>query len=123
MVHMDSDDLTMQLEALTRDELDSLNLGVIRLDASGNVTYFSATEARQSGFAEDKAIGRDFFTHVAPCMAAHDFRARLDEAGSTGKLDIRFENIGDFGDAGRQLRVRVKSATHGGFWLVIERLP
>lgn len=120
-VRADADDLVSRLEELTQAGLDLLPFGVIRLDNAGKVTFFSETEAKQSGFLRATAAGLDFFTELAPCMSAHDFRARVERAAQSGKLDIQFEQVGDFADEARELRVRMASATGGGFWIAIER--
>jgi photoactive yellow protein len=110
------------VEQLPLEALHALPFGVIRLDEAGRVRFFSKTEAEQSGFGDRRAIGRDFFTQMAPCLGTPDFLRRIERARQAGTLDIMFEQVGDFDDAERLLRVRVKSASGGGLWLFIERL-
>lgn len=115
-------DLRARAEQLPPEALDALPFGVIRLDATGKVTFYSKTEARQSGFGERVAIGRDFFTQMAPCLGTPEFLRRIEDARTAGTLDILFEQVGDFDDAERELRVRVQSASGGGLWVFLERL-
>ena len=114
--------LRARIEQLSPEELDALPFGVIRLDEAGTVTFYSKTEARQSGFGERKAIGQDFFTQLAPCLGTPEFLRRIERARREGTLDVMFEQIGDFDDAQRELRVRVQSATGGGVWVFLQRL-
>jgi photoactive yellow protein len=109
------------VEALEPNAIDDLPFGVIRLDGSGKVIFFSRTEAKQSGFGDRDAIGRKFFTELAPCMGNPDFMRRLEQAQSAGKLDITFEQVGDFDDAERELQVRMISASTGGLWVFLQR--
>ena len=122
LLRIDDENLVLRVEQLPRAALDALPFGTIRLDAAGRVTYLSQTEAKQSGLGDRSAIGRTFFTELAPCMGAPDFLRRIEHAEASGTLDITFEQVGDFDDAERELRVRVKSASGDGFWVFIERL-
>jgi photoactive yellow protein len=119
---VDDEALPARVARLSREELDTLPFGVVQLDAEGKVVFFSHTEAEQSGYGDRRAIGRDFFTQMAPCMATPDRLRRIDDARRAGTLDIIFEQVGDFGDAERELRVRVVSASNAGLWLFIQRL-
>jgi photoactive yellow protein len=118
---IDDDTLPARIERLSTQQLDALPFGVVRLDADGIVTFYSRTEAEQSGFRDRRAIGRNFFTQIAPCLSTPERVRRIDEARRAGTLDIAFEQIGDFEDADRELRVRVLSASGGGVWVLLER--
>ena len=115
-------ELLAKVEQTSPAVLDRLPYGVIHLDAGGGVTFFSRTEARQSGFGERNPLGKKFFTVLAPCMGSAEFLERVEHARKAGTLDITFEQIGDFDDAERELRVRVISAAAGGVWVFIQRL-
>ena len=121
LADMIAHDLVARVEGLKTADLDALPFGVIRLDDSCRVTYFSKTEATQSGFGDRNAIGLHFFTELAPCMASQDFQRQVHQALATRTLDIVFEQVGDFDDAERELRVRATSASTGGLWIFIER--
>jgi photoactive yellow protein len=119
--HIDDPTLPARVAELSLAELDHLPFGVIRLDPEGKVTFYSKTEAEQSGYRDRRAIGREFFTQMAPCLATPERLRRIAEARQEGTLDITFEQIGDFDDAERELHVRVVSAPGGGVWLFLER--
>lgn len=121
-IKLDDESLLERVEQLSFQAIDDLPFGVVRLDAAGKVTYFSRTEAEQSGFGDRTAIGRDFFTQMAPCLGTPEFLRRIAAARRAGTLDITFEQVGDFDDADRELRVRVKSATGGGLWVFLQRI-
>lgn len=118
---IDDDALPARAEQLSPDELDALPFGVVRLDAAGNVTFYSKTEAAQSGFGDRRALGRGFFTQLAPCLGTPELLRRIDDARRAGTLDVTFEQIGDFDSAERELRVRVVSAAGGGLWVFLQR--
>jgi photoactive yellow protein len=114
-------ELLAWVEALAPSAIDELPFGVVRLDASGKVVFFSRTEARQSGFGDRVAVGRRFFTELAPCMGNPEFMRRVEQGQLARELDITFEQVGDFDDAERELQVRMISASANGLWVFLQR--
>ena len=121
MVDFDSPDLAAQVEKLRPEQIDALPFGSIRLDPALRVTFYSKAEAELSGYADRPAIGRIFFSEIAPCMSNAEFLGRIEAARARGKLDLEFTWIGDFADRDRELQVRVLSASDGGVWLFLKR--
>ncbi|UEM21254.1 PAS domain-containing protein [Skermanella mucosa] len=120
-VDFDMPDLAGAIERLSGSEVDALSFGAIRLDAKGDVTFYSAAEARLSGYGTRPALGRSFFTDMAPCMDDKEFRGRIDHARAAGKYNLEFGWIGDFADRARELQVRIQPASDGGCWIFIRR--
>ena len=118
-VDFDVPDLAARIERLERGDLDRLPFGVIRIDGEGTVLFYSATEARQSGYGA-VPLGENLFA-ISPCMGDTDFRGRLTRAMAAGPVDLEFGWPGDYGDPHRALRIRVQSARAGGVWLFIQR--
>jgi photoactive yellow protein len=114
-------DLVSQIEEMPLEALHELPFGVVRVDREGKVTFFSRTEASQSGFGDRVAVGRGFFTEIAPCMGTPTFLARIERAAAEGTLDVTFEHVGDFDDADREITIRVASGKGGGSWLFLQR--
>ena len=121
LVDFNDRDLAQKLEDLLDAERHALSFGVIKLDGNGVVTFFSATEARQSGYKKLPAIGLDFFLTIAPCMAAPEFKGRVEEARKAGAVDIEIGWVGDFEDPDREMIVRIQSAKDGGLWICLNR--
>lgn len=120
-VDFDMPDLARTVERLQPSEVDALPFGAIRLDARGDVTFYSAAEARLSGYGARPALGRSFFSDIAPCMNTKDFHGRIERARAAGKFDLEFGWIGDFADRSRELQVRIQPAPDGGCWIFIRR--
>jgi len=118
---LDQDDLAAAIERLPPEALNTLPFGAIRLNAGGEVVVFNDAEKRLSGFGDRPALGRHFFTQIAPCMNQPGFRGRIDRALAAGDAEIEFGWIGDFSSPERELRVRVTPATGGGCWILIRR--
>jgi photoactive yellow protein len=114
--------LAQLVEALPDADLHALPYGAVHLDAQGTVRFFSDSEARLSGYGAREALGRSFFTDVAPCFGAAGYLDRIARARASGTLDLEFGHVGDFGDTARELRVRIVSAKDGGVWIFTQRL-
>jgi photoactive yellow protein len=120
-ITFDMPGLAPAVEGLSPAEVDALPFGAIRLDADDRVVLYSAAEARLSGYGTRPALGRAFFTEMAPCMDNPAFRGRIARASAAGRFDLEFGWIGDFADRARELQVRVLPASGGGCWIFIRR--
>ena len=118
-IDFDAPDLARRAEAASQFELDNLPFGVIQLDRAGTVLFYSATEARLSGYGE-KPLGLNLFA-ISSCLGSDAFRGRIERAMEQGAVDLEIGWPGDYGDPGRELRIRVQSSRNGGLWLFIER--
>ncbi|MHC4940115.1 MAG: PAS domain-containing protein [Planctomycetota bacterium] len=66
-----------RMTSMSRDELDRLPIGAIRLDKDGTILEYNAAEARLAGREPAEVIGRNFFTEVAPCTNVQEFAGRF----------------------------------------------
>ncbi len=118
-IDFDAPDLAARIEQLSQFDIDNLPFGVIRLDREGTVLFYSATEARLSGYGTTP-LGHNLF-EVSRCATREDFRERVMKAMERDAVDLELGWRGDAGDPHRELRIRVQSARQGGVWLFIER--
>lgn len=118
-IDFDAPDIAARIEQLSQHDLDQLPFGVVLLDRNGTVQFYSATEARLSGYGA-LPLGQKFF-EMSRCAGKDDLKARIDQAQEAGPVDLEFGVPGDYGDPNRELRIRVQSARQGGVWLFIGR--
>ena len=118
-IDFDAPDLARRAEAASQFELDNLPFGAILLDSKGTVLFYSATEARLSGYGE-KPLGLNLY-EISHCFGRDEFRGRIERAREQGPVDLEIGWPGDYGDPRRELRIRVQSSRNGGLWLFIER--
>ena len=112
-------DIAAQAEQARQSDLDRLPYGVIKLDRQGIVKFYSATEARLSGYSV-VPLGQNLFD-VSQSASREDLRARIMHAMEDGPVDLELAWVGDANDPMREMRIRVQSARDGGVWMFIER--
>ncbi|WP_419729939.1 hypothetical protein [Lichenicola sp.] len=64
----DDDGLLASLCAMSEEELDGLDFGILGLNHESIVTVYNRHEERSSGLSRARVIGRHCFHDVAPCM-------------------------------------------------------
>lgn len=118
-IDFNAPDLAARIENSSQSALDNLPFGVILLDRDGVVRFYSATEARVSGYG-NKPLGHNLFD-ISSCANREVLRERVMRAMEDGQADLEFAWFGDPTDPRREMRIRVQSARSGGVWLCIER--
>jgi photoactive yellow protein len=119
VVRIDNPDVVKQLEKLSAQELDDLPFGVIRIDRTGRILFYSKTESRLSGYNQIPT-GHNIF-ELSKCLGSDDFRGRITRAAEQGPINLDIGWSGDFASPKRDLRFRVRSSTPDDIWILVER--
>jgi photoactive yellow protein len=80
----------IQVQDLTETELEELPFGAIQLDTQGRILRYNGFESRLSGVHKNKAIGKHFFTELAPCTNVKDFYGRFQQGVARKRLHEKF---------------------------------
>ncbi|MEL6347640.1 MAG: PAS domain-containing protein [Myxococcota bacterium] len=78
------------LASMSNHELDQQPHGVIKLDAEGNIQYYNRWESDMSGVSPQSALGKNFFTRVAPCTNNRLVYGRFKKGVEDGRMDVSF---------------------------------
>lgn len=91
--------------------LDALPVGVVTLDRSGRVVHFNRAEERLARRSRERALGRDFFSEIAPCMDVKElaglFRDRIGREVLSTSIEFSFAY--PFLDGPRDVVVHMRS--------------
>ena len=85
-----TDQIKETLSKMSREELDRLDFGVVRVDESGKVLMYNRYESELAGVAPSAAEGRNFFTEVAPCTNNRLFLGKFKGGVQAQSLDTSF---------------------------------
>lgn len=72
------------LDSQSDDAYDTLGFGLVKMDYTGTITAYNIALSSLAGVSKENALGKNFFTQVAPCtnnfMVAEKYQnAVLDE--------------------------------------------
>jgi len=116
-------DIDNVLSKLSNVEIDRLAFGAVQLDARGQILKYNAAEASITGRNAASVIGRNFFTEVAPCTNAPNFKGVFDAGVKSGDLNALFEYVFDYNMAPTKVKIHMKKAISGDtFWIFVKRL-
>ena len=112
-----------QLDDLSGEQLDQLPFGAIRVDAEGQILFYSRSQARITNRDPAAVIGRNFFSEVAPCTVVPDFYGQFRQGVLTGHLNTTFEFVFDFEMRPVQVRITMRAADRPNeFWILVQPL-
>lgn len=94
-------------DQMTAEELDRLPYGMIQLDATGRILNYNAIESRLASLPREEAIGKQFFTEIAPCTRVQEFYGRFTEGVIRESLDTSFRFHFAFKQNPRDVTVRL----------------
>ena len=108
------------LDAMTPEELDMLPYGMIQLDAGGRILKYNAVESRLASLSKEQAIGKAFFTEIAPCTKVQAFYGRFREGVIRESLDATFQFHFAFKQQPRDVTVRLfYSRRTRSVWVIV----
>ena len=82
--------LLPQLPALSAASADAQPFGIVKVADDGTVQLYNRWESELAGVAPSAAIGRNFFTQVAPCTNNRLVFGRFKDGVQKGALDVEF---------------------------------
>lgn len=117
------DDVLDHVDRMSPEELDRLPYGLIQLDAAGRILNYNAVESRLASIPKHDAIGKQFFTEIAPCTRVQEFYGRFKEGVIRESLDTSFHFHFAFKQNPRDVTVRLLYARRTRtVWVLISDL-
>lgn len=111
-----------ELPSLSHREADEKPYGIVKVDDNGVVQMYNRWESQMAGVAPEKAIGRNFFTQVAPCTNNRLVFGRFKSGVAKGELDVEFNYT--FTYKMRPTNVRLRLFHHPGTetnWVLVSK--
>jgi chemotaxis family two-component system sensor kinase Cph1 len=91
---------------LTTGDLDELPYGIIVVDPTGVVVAYNRAEAKATGFARERVVGRNFFSDVAPCTQVKMFQGRFERFVAQKATSVEpFEFVFPFAGAPQRVSI------------------
>lgn len=109
-----------RLEMADASAMDEITFGVVAMAPDGVVTAYNAAESRLAGLSAAKAIGRHFFSEVAPCTNNFMVAGRFETEPT---LDAVIDYVFTLRMKTTNVRLRLlKAPQRQRMYLVVERV-
>lgn len=117
----DDEALGEKLRHCSESTLNKAGFGIIKVGDSGTVEFFNTYESELSGVDPDVAVGKDFFTELAPCSNNRLFRGRFQKGIRQGELDEKFEYTYTYKMRPTLVDVRLYRDDAGNNWIMVHK--
>jgi photoactive yellow protein len=122
MEHSD-ESLYQKIDTMKPKELDGLPQGAIQLDISGKILQYNLYEQHLANVKLEKAVGRNFFTELAPCTDVKEFHGRFIEGVKKKNLHETFRYHFSFPTNPTDVSITLHySATTNTVWVFVRKL-
>lgn len=122
-INFDDSNVASELDKLSRQELDQLPFGVIKVDGEGLVKEYNKAEGEIVNRNPGDTYGRNFFFEVAPCTSMEDFYGRFRDGVQNGRLNTEFDYIFDYRMYPTNVRVKMLKASESSrYWILVKRI-
>jgi len=114
-----SEDVGERLRQASDEQLQKAPFGIIRVDDSGEVEFYNRYESDLSGISPEDAIGRNFFTNLAPCANNRIFQGRFKKGVRSGSLDEQFTYTFTYKMRPTLVEIRLYRDTQSNNWVLV----
>jgi photoactive yellow protein len=122
-IEFGKDDIDSDIATLASQDIDKLAFGAIQLDGTGKILRYNAAEGGITGRDPKEAVGKNFFTQLAPCTNTARFRGVFDTGVAAGSLNTIIDYTFDFKMKPTQVRVHMKKALMDNtYWVFVKRV-
>lgn len=115
------DDLGEKLRHADDSAIQNADFGIVRVDDDGVVQEYNRYESEMSGVSPDDAIGKNFFTELAPCSNNNLFRGRFKSGVRKGEMDERFSYTFTYKMRPTLVNTRMYRDDAGNNWIMVQK--
>lgn len=117
----EGDDLDAKLGRSSGDDLNRADFGIIKITDEGEILFFNAYESELSGVDPDDAVGKNFFTEVAPCTNNRLFRGRFKKGIRKDTLDETFTYTYTYRMRPTLVTIHLYRDSRGDNWIMVKK--
>ncbi len=108
------------LNTMSPSQIDSLRYGAVKIDDRGTISVYNRYESELGGYASSHAIGKNFFTDIAPCTNNKVFRGCFAKGVEQGSADCLFSYTFTYKMKPTEVKVHLHRAS-GANWMLIAK--
>ena len=120
-LQFDDEGVGEKLRHASAETLNRASFGIIQVDNDGVIRFFNRYESELSGVDPEDAVGRNFFTHVAPCTNNRLFRGRFEKGVARDDLDETFSYTYTYKMRPTLVDVHLYRDDAGNNWIMVQK--
>jgi len=102
-------------------DLSTAAFGLVKLADDGRILFYNQYESELAGISSEKALGKNFFSEIAPCTNNFMVATRYETAIEDGtSLDETLDYVFTYKLKPTKVRLRLLRK-HGCQWLCVEK--
>jgi photoactive yellow protein len=110
----------LSLNTMSLGQTDSLPYGAVKIDDRGIIKVYNRYESELGGIAPSDAIGKNFFTDIAPCTNNKVFRGCFTKGVEQGTADCLFSYTFTYKMRPTEVKVHLHRSS-GINWMLIAK--
>lgn len=114
-------DVLARLDSLSRSDIDALPFGAVKVDDAGVIREYNRYESQLAGVAPSAAIGRNFFTQVAPCTNNAVFYGNFKKGVAARAYNLAFVYTFSYNMTPTPVRIHLHRTSGGTNWILVEK--
>lgn len=115
------DGLDPKLGKAAPNDLNRADFGIIKIDDDGQILFFNQYESELSGVAPEEAVGKNFFTEIAPCTNNRLFRGRFKKGLRKDNLDETFTYTYTYRMRPTLVTIHLYRDSRGANWIMVQK--
>ena len=116
-----SEETKKRLPTLTDRELNALPFGVIKVDDQGVILFYNKYESELASVPVHEALGKNFFTQLAPCSNSRLFYGYFKEGIIAGSMDKNYMYTFSYKMKPTLVRVHLYKDRQNNNWVMIQK--
>lgn len=86
-----TEDFKSKLSSLSESMADGQDFGIVKVDDEGVIQMYNKWESDMADVPKDQAVGKNFFTQVAPCTNNRLVFGKFKKGVEAGSMDQAFK--------------------------------
>lgn len=114
-------DVLAKLDTFSRADLDKLPFGAVKVSDAGVISEYNRYESQLAGVPVSAAIGKNFFTQLAPCTNNAVFYGNFKKGVAAKAYSLMFVYTFSYKMKPTPVRVHLHRTAKGANWILVEK--
>lgn len=109
------------LSRMAESQLNACDFGIVKVDDQGTIQFYNRYESELAGVSPADAVGKNFFTQIAPCTNNRLFLGRFKNGVTGGTMNDSFRYTFTYKMKPTNVQVHLyRDATSNSNWVLVK---